>query len=165
MLLGDFNENGTWIDNQNTGALENGFIDPSMLELGTYTFDYVITEGCPSTTTVQVLINDDCIPLDCGIDDIKGSISKTITPNGDNRNDLFEIGLDVDCGFTYNVKMFNRGGNEVFASNNYQNNWDGSSSNAFSGDKLPSGTYYYIIEINNQTAIGPIQGYIYLGTN
>ena len=162
--MGEYNENGTWTDTDNTGALSNGFVDPSLLAVGTYTFDYVITEGCPSTTTVQVNINDDCVVLACGIEDIKASISKTVTPNGDNRNDQFEIGLDIDCGFTYNVKVFNRWGNEVFTSNNYQNNWDGTSNKSFSGDQLPSGTYYYIVEINNQTGIAPIQGYIYLGT-
>ena len=165
LLVGEFNENGTWVDTQNTGALMNSFIDPSLLEVGTYSFDYVISEGCPSTTTVEVTINDDCVVLACGIEDIRGSISKTVTPNGDQHNDLFEIGLDVDCGFSYNVKIFNRWGNEVFSSRNYQNNWNGTSSNAFSGDKLPSGTYYYIVEINNQNGIAPIQGYIYLGTN
>src|SRR5690606_8431830 len=105
LLLGTYNENGTWTDSQNTGALSNGFIDPSMLEVGTYTFDYVISEGCASTTSVEVSINDDCVVLACGIEDIKGSISKTVTPNGDNRNDRFEIGLDIDCGFTYNLKV------------------------------------------------------------
>src|SRR5690606_3008115 len=45
LLLGEYNENGTWTDTNNTGALSNGFVDPSLLAVGTYTFDYVITEG------------------------------------------------------------------------------------------------------------------------
>ncbi|UZH55706.1 HYR domain-containing protein [Salinimicrobium tongyeongense] len=164
LLEGEYNENGTWVDSQQTGALQNGAIDPGLLQVGLYTFDYVITEGgCTSTTTVQVNINDDCIVLPCEIEDVRNSISKTVTPNGDQINDNFVVGEGIDCGFTYAVQIFNRWGNEVYQSNNYTNGWDGSSSSSISGDQLPAGTYYYIVEIK-QSGLEPIQGYIYLGT-
>ncbi|WP_424494028.1 HYR domain-containing protein [Salinimicrobium sp. GXAS 041] len=165
LLIGEYNENGTWEDPQQTGALQNGIIEPSLLAVGMYSFDYVINDGeCSSTTTVQVGINDDCVVLPCGVDDIKGSISKTVTPNGDQKNDRFEIGLDLDCGFTYDLQVFNRWGNKVYEAKNYQNDWTGTSINSVTGsNQLPSGTYYYIITIN-QGGFEPIQGYIYLGT-
>jgi gliding motility-associated-like protein len=161
MLLGDYDESGTWNDPANTGALENGIIDPSLLDLKTYTFDYVIQGDCPSTTSVQITINDDCVVLPCELEDIKGSISKAVTPNGDNINDYFTIGLNLECGFTYDVQIFNRWGNEVFKSKNYKNDWNGTSNSSFTGDQLPAGTYYYIVHI---TGLEAIQGYIYLGT-
>ena len=169
LLLGDYNTAGSWEDPANTGALENGIINPSMLAVGQYTFNYVLTSGeCSSTTPVQVSINDNCIVLACELEDIKNSISKAVTPNGDQVNDTFEIKAGADCGFTYAVKIFNRWGNMVYKSNNYlpgsnPGNWDGTSKSSVTGSQLPSGTYFYIIEIK-QSGLEPIQGYIYLGT-
>ena len=101
----------------------------------------------------------------CNIEDIKDSISKAVTPNGDLKNDRFEIGVDLDCGFTFDVKIFNRWGAEVYDMKNYQNDWDGFSNKSFtSSNQLPSGTYYYIVEIRGAAGLEPIQGYIYLGT-
>ncbi len=165
LLEGDYSESGTWEDPDNTGALSGDFIDPADLEVGTYTFNYVIDEGsCPSTTSVTVEINDDCVVLPCGLEDIKDSISKAVTPNGDGYNDYFEIDFADECGFTYNVKIFNRWGSKIYEEENYENNWDGYAQNAVtSSDQLPSGTYFYILEIRN-SGFEPIQGYIYLGT-
>ncbi|HER40533.1 MAG TPA: gliding motility-associated C-terminal domain-containing protein, partial [Salinimicrobium catena] len=161
MLMGEYDTSGTWEDPANTGALENGSIDPALLALGTYTFNYVIAGECPSTTSVEISINDDCVVLACGIEDVKESISKAVTPNGDNINDTFTIGLELNCGFIYNVQIFNRWGNRVYESKNYQQDWDGTSRSSVTGDQLPAGTYYYIVQIEG---LEPIQGYIYLGT-
>ena len=165
LFAGDYDETGVWLDTENTGALDNGFVDPSLLTAGEeYTFEYQITGICNSTTEVTVMVNDDCIVLDCSLTDLKDSISKAVTPNGDNRNDFFEVDLDTECGFTYDLKIFNRWGAEVYTAQNYQNDWDGFSKSSFtSSNQLPSGTYYYILEIRN-SEFEPIQGYIYLGT-
>jgi len=167
LLVGEFDRTGTWENPNSTGALEGSILDLGSFEndLGTYTFNYVISGNCPSTTAVQLTIDDSCIVLDCSIDDIKKSISKAVTPNGDGFNDSFTIGVDLGCGFTFDVKIFNRWGAEIYSMRNYQSNWDGYSDKSFtSSDQLPSGTYFYIIEINGASSLGPIQGYIYLGT-
>jgi gliding motility-associated-like protein len=166
LLSGEFDETGTWVDSNSVEILD-GLLDLSSFEndLGTYTFNYVLSGNCPSTTEVQLTIDDSCIVLDCSIDDIKKSISKAVTPGGDSFNDYFTIGVDPDCGFTFDVKIFNRWGAEIYTMRNYQNNWDGFSDKSFtSSNQLPSGTYYYIIEINGAGGLEPIQGYIYLGT-
>ncbi|HEY9183813.1 MAG TPA: gliding motility-associated C-terminal domain-containing protein, partial [Salegentibacter sp.] len=165
LLEGDYDTNGEWIDIDNTGALEGDFIDPSMLSVGDYNFEYRVEDSaCPVSATVTVNINDDCVVLPCGLEDIQSSISKAVTPNGDNRNDYFEIDFADECGFTYDVMIFNRWGAKIFESDNYQNNWDGQSNkSATSSNQLPSGTYYYILKIRN-SGFEPIQGYIYLGT-
>ena len=160
----DLDETGTWIDANNTGALTGSVIDPALLEVGSYTFTYQVEGNCPSSTDVRVLINDDCVVLNCSLQDLKDSISKVVTPNGDNFNDFFKVDLDTECGFSYDLKIFNRWGAEVFTAQNYQNNWDGLSKSSFtSSNQLPAGTYYYILEIRN-SQFEPIQGYIYLGT-
>lgn len=65
-------------------------------------------------------------------------IPNLYTPNGDGANDTFEIrGLEL---FAENdLVIVNRWGNEVYKSNNYQNNW--------TGEGLNEGTYYYILRV------------------
>jgi gliding motility-associated-like protein len=169
LISGDDAVTGTWIDTDQTGALTGRTLDPAIPAPGIYTFTYVIEGACASTTAVTIEIEDCGEVADCTVGDIKASISKAVTPGGDNFNDTFVIDKENTCGFQYNVKIFNRWGAEVFAANRYQNNWDGFSNRSVSSsNQLPSGTYYYIVEIleNNgsRSAIAPIQGYIFLGT-
>ncbi|WP_156877199.1 gliding motility-associated C-terminal domain-containing protein [Salinimicrobium terrae] len=161
-LVSGGSDTGTWIDTDLSGALSGSSLNTD-IAAGFYTFTYVIEGGCPSSTEITIEIEDCGLVLPCEIEDISNSISKAVTPNGDNINDNFEVGKGIDCGFIYTLKVFNRWGNEVFSSNNYTNNWDGTSINSVSGDQLPSGTYFYIVEIQ-QSGFNPIQGYIYLGT-
>ena len=66
-------------------------------------------------------------------------IPNAFTPNQDGVNNQFEF-----YGFPEPVKLtvFDRWGNIVFSSPNYQNNWDGT----FNGKTLPLGSYTYLIE-------------------
>ena len=93
------------------------------------------------------------------------TISKAITPNGDSWNEFFKITGVESCGFIANVKIYNRWGAKVFESNNYANNWNGTSDGLTFGGakKLPAGTYYYIV-ILEKSGLKPITGAIYLGT-
>src|SRR5690606_28509889 len=63
-------------------------------------------------------------------------IPNVFTPNGDGKNDKFEIrGLE---GYgSAELAIFNRWGNEVYRNNDYKNSWD--------GINLNEGTYYYLI--------------------
>ncbi|MGM9477959.1 DUF7507 domain-containing protein, partial [Pedobacter sp. GSP4] len=65
-------------------------------------------------------------------------IPNLFTPNGDGRNDTFEInGL---AEFAENeLTIVNRWGNEVFHAKGYQNNW--------TGEGLNEGTYYYLLRV------------------
>jgi len=65
-------------------------------------------------------------------------IPNLYTPNGDGVNETFEIrGLEL---FAENdLVIVNRWGNEVYQSNNYQNNW--------TGEGLNEGTYYYVLRV------------------
>ncbi|HEX5001687.1 MAG TPA: gliding motility-associated C-terminal domain-containing protein [Bacteroidia bacterium] len=82
-----------------------------------------------------------------------GVIPKVITPNGDGKNDCFEIqGIELyhDC---YGLDVFNRWGNLVYTSVNTDNCWDGSSENS---GGLPDGVYFYVINIASNTYKGTI---------
>ncbi len=60
------------------------------------------------------------------------SLPNAFTPNGDGKNEVFE----VDASFRGSrFIVFNRWGNIVFVSENYQNEWN--------GDGLIDGTYYF----------------------
>ncbi len=72
-----------------------------------------------------------------------------ITPNGDGSNDAWWI--DGIQSFPDNlVVIFNRWGTKVWEARHYDNDkviWRGTSS---SGQLLPDGTYYYIVELYNK---------------
>jgi gliding motility-associated-like protein/uncharacterized repeat protein (TIGR01451 family) len=68
------------------------------------------------------------------------------TPNGDGNNDVWTL-YNIPYGCSVKVDIYNRWGNRVYTSNAYQNDWDGTSniSGSSGKNKLPQGTYYYII--------------------
>lgn len=82
-------------------------------------------------------------------------IPEAFSPNGDNVNDYFEIkGIEWYEGNS--IEIFNRWGNRVYRVDNYGINtvpkfWDGKSNTGFriGNDGLPSGTYFYILNLGN----------------
>ncbi|MCX7547293.1 gliding motility-associated C-terminal domain-containing protein, partial [Xanthomarina sp. F1114] len=155
---------GTWIVLSGDANLDGQYFDPLNVELGDYVFSYTVaSNGCLSTTEVTINVNDDCIVLDCGSEAVV--ISKAVTPNGDQWNEYFEVTGVEACGFVMDLKIFNRWGAMIYESNNYQNNWNGATSKGSVGgaDKVPNGTYYYILNLKN-SGLQPFTGYIYLGT-
>ncbi|UTD14187.1 gliding motility-associated C-terminal domain-containing protein [Tenacibaculum mesophilum] len=163
--LGNQSENGTWEVTQGSVTISNdGSFDPSGVNLGDYVFTYTSSNSsCLTVTEVTININDDCLVLPCGQEDVV--ISKAVTPNGDSWNEFFEVTGAESCGFIANVKIFNRWGARVFESKNYANNWNGTSDGATFGsaERLPAGTYYYIVILEN-SGLKPFTGAIYLGT-
>ncbi|WP_379952735.1 gliding motility-associated C-terminal domain-containing protein [Dokdonia sp. R78006] len=78
-------------------------------------------------------------------------IFNEISPNGDGVNETFVIqGLQ---NYPNNVlRIYNRWGNIVFEEANYKNNFDGTSNGRATverGEKLPVGTYYYLLDLND----------------
>jgi gliding motility-associated-like protein len=70
-------------------------------------------------------------------------VANGITPNGDGKNDVFEI-KNPNCCEYISIEIYNRWGNMIFKDPNYQNNWDGVNQ---SGQKLPQGTYFVVIKL------------------
>jgi len=166
LLPGGYIEGGDWSDDDNSGGLSGSMFDPSIVNLGDYTLTYTEPGDCGRIITVGVNVHDICVVLPCETEsDIE--ISKVVTPNNDGYNDFFEVSDVTSCGFTTQVQIFNRWGQIIFQSENYQNNWTGSNANGGmtigSGHKLPAGTYYYVVNIIG-SGYTPRTGYIYLGT-
>ncbi|PKK35671.1 hypothetical protein BWI96_15265 [Siphonobacter sp. SORGH_AS_0500] len=72
------------------------------------------------------------------------TIPNGITPNGDGKNDTWEM-PGIEYYPDAEVQIFNRWGTELFFSKGYRTTFDGT----YQGKKLPVATYYYVIKPNN----------------
>jgi gliding motility-associated-like protein len=61
----------------------------------------------------------------------------------------------------YKISIFNRYGRLVWEGGPDTPDWDGTSNQVNSSERLPSATYYYIIKVDDP-AVDPYSGYIYL---
>ncbi|MCK7591126.1 gliding motility-associated C-terminal domain-containing protein, partial [Subsaxibacter sp. CAU 1640] len=165
-IIGDVDTTGTWSVTSGNAILNGSIFDPgSVSELGDYVFTYSVTANgqCPTDYEVSITVDDDCVVLPCGEEDV--IISTTLTPNGDSYNEFFTVTGIEDCGFTIELQIFNRWGAKIYENFNYQNDWNGFASKASIGssDKVPTGTYYYIINLKD-SGLKPFAGPIYVAT-
>lgn len=88
-------------------------------------------------------------------------IPQGFSPNGDGVNDVFEI-RGIRFFPDNDLVIMNRWGNVVYKMHGYANTWDGTTDTGIEigGNKLPEGTYYYILNLNNSTK--PYTGFLYL---
>ncbi|MEC4004806.1 gliding motility-associated C-terminal domain-containing protein, partial [Flavobacterium sp. SUN052] len=144
---GSFNVNNatySWLNPSGTvisGATNYTLIVPTNLA-GTYTCIVTVPNGSGSCSNNGSF----------NANDVTCTIPKGISPNGDGMNDTFDL-----TGF--NVKqlnIFNRYGTIVYAKSNYNNEWFGQSD---SGNELPDGTYYFVIERDGQESRS---GWVYI---
>ncbi len=98
----------------------------------TYTLNVISDEGCNNSAEDQVFVR----VLK------KLIVPNTFTPNGDQINDVWNIG-GITSYPTRHVKIFNRYGQLVFQREAYQQDWAGT----YKGNPLPAGVYYYIIDL------------------
>ncbi len=89
-------------------------------------------------------------------------VPQGFSPNGDGKNDLFEI---KDLGYypENELLIFNRWGDEVFFAKPYLNDWDGKHKGkglVVSGTELIDGTYFYLLKLDKDSK--PMKGYLEL---
>ena len=108
----------------------------------TYYVNVESADGCSSTDSLVVFVVQ--------INEL--IINNIITPNGDGKNDTWNINKpSIISGCPLNI--INRWGKTVWSSTNYTNNWDGTDLN---GNLLPDGTYYYTIKCQGEQYKGAI---------
>jgi gliding motility-associated-like protein len=100
------------------------------------------------------------------VTEFKFLVPNAFSPNGDGINDYFEI-LGIEYYEANSITIINRWGNKVYEAKNYGISttpkfWDGKANTGVrvGDDELPTGTYYYILELGNGEK--PIGGSIYL---
>jgi gliding motility-associated-like protein len=172
LLPQDTPTNGSWIDINNSRALQGNILSPFGVALGNYTFEYKIAdESCPRSILLNINVNNECFVLDCGTITIHNAFS----PNGDEFNQKFVIENidDTICYPENTVEIYNRWGVLVFETKNYNNEtnyFDGTSKGRTTisqSSGLPTGTYFYILnwtslDNNNKTVTNKKEGYLYL---
>jgi gliding motility-associated-like protein len=67
-----------------------------------------------------------------------------MTPNGDNKNDLFII-KNLEQWENGSVTIMNRWGRVVYKNTNYKNDWDGAG--------VPDGVYFGVLEVTDGTTV------------
>lgn len=83
------------------------------------------------------------------------NIPNAFTPNGDGRNDTWQLEF-LNNYQSCTINIFDRQGQRVYYSNGYVMPWDGT----YRGSALPTGTYYYVIELKDIRKI--LSGYVAL---
>jgi gliding motility-associated-like protein len=128
------------------------------LNPGTYSVAIHITY----TTTAGVVKQDSSFKSAIVADPVgpcRVDIHTGLTPNGDGVNDNWIIG-NITAFDKNKVSIFNRWGNEVYSATGYDNKskvWPQP------GDKLITGTYFYIIDLGDGSK--PIKGWVELIKN
>lgn len=141
--------NGTPITNETSSTLN--FEVPAG-SIGAQNYSVVITKGdCSGTAAVDITLYD--------IDNC--TITQGISPNNDGYNDALDLTFLQERVGIDKLQIFNRYGTLVFEQSNYSNEWFGQTNE---GDELPSGTYYYVINLlGNDAVYGPqASGFIYI---
>ncbi len=132
--------------------LDNGVFAyiPDQGFVGTDVFEYQVCNfNCPDNCATAIATIEVGFDSPCKVPSI-------YTPNGDGINDQFVI----PCLPQYegsSLTVFNRWGDEVFYSDVYQGEWEGT----FKGNDLPGGTYFYILKLND-TDKTELKGYVFL---
>jgi len=127
--------------NQNSFTLEN-------LSEGEYFIFITDDSGCSDTLSIVLTGPAEPDPID-PIDNLPVIIPNGFTPNEDGLNDSFVI-KNLELFMDNSLEIYNRYGNLVYQKDVYQNDWKGISNN---GNRLPSGTYYYILKLNSELNI------------
>jgi len=113
-------------------------------------FNQARLTGRTSTKSFDLLSDNDLytVPLEKTPTDIPKVdlvIPDAFSPNHDGINEVFYIAHSETVRL--DLEVFNRWGNLVYKSTDYQNDWDGKGSGQLLGQELPSGTYYIVYKI------------------
>lgn len=133
------------IDSNNTNTLLSGtLVSATPVALSDYSALALAAEGIAGTNG-----NAEDLP----------AIAEGISPNGDGVNDTWHI-AGIERFPKAEIYVYNRVGEIVFqATNGYNNDWRGDFKD--SGNTLPSGPYFYSIDLDDDGQVD-MQGWLYI---
>jgi len=144
-----------WIFGDGTGAIDQ---DPehTYFDNGTYTVTQYVTNSLGCTDSAFTVINISTVT-----NEITTLIPNAISPNGDGRNDVWKLDFIERYFPNASIVVFNRWGQELFRSIGYNDPWNGT----YNGAPVPDGTYYYVIELNDEAEPNPYKGALFILKN
>jgi gliding motility-associated-like protein len=107
--------------------------------------------GCYSLTTFDLLTKN-CEPI----------VYNAVSPDNDGQNDFFFIEGLRDIFINFKLEIYNRWGRLLWTGNNNKPDWNGYSENTMGNNEAASGTYYYILYLNDPNYPKPLNGFLYL---
>lgn len=108
-------------------------------------------ENCYSVTSF-FLTTRNCPP----------TVYNYISANVDGYNDVFTIdGLD-NIFLNYKIEIYNRWGKLIWTGNPNTEKWDGTSNNGVATEKVPDGTYFYLLFLNDPDYPKPLSGFVFM---
>ncbi len=123
---------------------------------GASTTENIVTELCPGEYLLRVEDSNGCQTT---LEEFTGIVEDkrypclservVITPDGDGLNDEFIIFCIGELPDNH-LEIYNRWGQLVFETDNYDNSWAGTSQN---GERLPEGPYYFILEYTSPDGV------------
>ncbi len=142
-LGGDTSSTFLWVPGNglDNDTIANPIANPE--ETTTYYVFVTNANGCMFFDSVKVTVIPQLV------------IPNGITPNGDGINDIWMID-NINRFPNCEVFIFNRWGEQLFYSKGYpdEERWDGT----FKGKNLPTGTYYFVINLHDNIITEPITG-------
>ena len=117
-----------------------GSFNPALAGAGSHpiTYSYTNAGGCSDTaTSIEVSV----IP---SVED--AFLPNAFSPNGDSKNDDYSIDSIQD----FEMRIFNRWGEELIVLNQSKRFWDGT----YHDQQVPTGVYFYILQGTNCNAEG-----------
>ena len=96
-----------------------------------YYFVEVSKDGCTNSDTLKIVLFEVWVP-------------QVITPNSDQKNDIFQPDPEHWQGINkHHIEVFNRWGEKVWESEDFQSGWDGKRN----GRPVADGTYFWVLEV------------------
>ncbi|HEX5002977.1 MAG TPA: gliding motility-associated C-terminal domain-containing protein, partial [Bacteroidia bacterium] len=113
--------------------------NPSVSPTASTLYSVVISDAYGCTAQLSVNVTVDCDSL---------FIPNGFSPNEDGINDGYVIDGILDYP-NNKIWIYNRWGNLIYKTKGYANQWDGTCNvqGIYFGTKVPSGTYFYILEL------------------
>ncbi|MXO07497.1 gliding motility-associated C-terminal domain-containing protein, partial [Flavobacterium sp. HBTb2-11-1] len=118
---------------------------------------WTAVDECGNQASFTQKINVSCLP----------NIYNALSPNGDGINDTFVID-GIDCFPDNTVTIYNRYGVKIYEKKGYDNvtnpfeGFSDGRATVIRGDKLPTGTYFYTLEYNDNGKQVSRSGYLYI---
>jgi gliding motility-associated-like protein len=184
-----------WSPRYGLSAVDKAVVIANPLKTTTYSIKGTNNTGCNSTTSLTVTVlsagtldtdgdgiydEDEENPLkykpDCDGDGIENRLDpdpcpffepQGISPNGDGKNDALIFEGLLTKPIPNHLSIFDRIGNLVYETDNYQNNWAGETSKGTSlfekTGSVPDGTYYYILDFYDKRPT--VKNFVYVLRN